>query len=120
VKRNEILHLRRQALLSLKALFVGSLDAEFVKMIHPAQVAAATALHQACCRELEYSFNGIDLDLLVDQLSGVNTELREALDPDSGDDAGRKVSSAQWTVSILIDSLGDSDDYEDDDDEGGV
>lgn len=50
--RDELIALRKQALVALKGYYVATLDAATCVMIEPVQVQAAQALHSACGLEL--------------------------------------------------------------------
>lgn len=53
MKLKEILDLKAKSFLVLKGLFVGTLNPLTLQQIHPAQMGAAAALHQACCNQLQ-------------------------------------------------------------------
>lgn len=79
MKRPELEDLRDKSILALKELFIGSLQPEKLQRIHPGQIAAATALHQACCRELQDGLFGYNFDQLMNNLCAVEYDLSNAM-----------------------------------------
>lgn len=117
--RREILQLRRGALLTLKALYVGTLNHQTMELVLPTQIQAAAALHQACCWEWEDSWNGIDVDGLVGHLQAIEGELMLLPVIENRETLARGIDRALFTLRNLINGLQDDEPDDGDDAEGG-
>jgi hypothetical protein len=108
--------MRREALLVLKALFVATLHPETMENVLPTQIAAAAALHQACCWEWEDAWQGIDMEGLVLHLQSVMEDLNEARMPLGKDARHHLLERAHSTLNSLLGGLLEGEDEASEDD----
>lgn len=117
MKRPELEDLREKSMLALKELFLGSLHPEKVLRIHPAQIAASTALHQACCRELNDGLYGYNFDELMNKLTTIEGDLGNLLHTADPEQRQQGTQKAYTMVCQLVNDFWEIADWDDDNEE---
>lgn len=115
MKRRELERMQRHSFLALKALFVASLDPEFLEKIHPTAIATASALHQACCRELFEGMVNVSANTVLQTLSDIDLELAEGRDPAYTPNLDQRVTNARKLARDLFNAMMEA--FEDDEDD---